>query len=245
MTLLSRDPTTRAVPGGRARAAALAARVGPTSSRRDRLLPLLAPLVPLFPGGGLLRGTVVGVEASHGPGGSRSGSRGAGGATTLALSLLAEASATGSWCAAVGIADPGVTSLAELGTDLDRLAVVPLPSATWPEVAATLLEGMDIVLVRLPWPANAQVGRRLVSRARASRAVLIVLGPSGWWPGGHDVRLAVRAGRWHGVGHGHGHLEGRLAEVTASGRGVATRQVSSVMWLPAAGGSLATDDVDE
>src|SRR5581483_11760713 len=82
----------------------LAARVRPLSSTRDRLLPVPSPLVPLFPDGGLRRGTTVLVTGAPGRG-----------ATTLAWSLLAAVSSAGGWCAGVGVADPGVVALAELG----------------------------------------------------------------------------------------------------------------------------------
>jgi len=230
---------------------ALAARVRPISARRDRSLPLLAPLAPLFPAGGLRRGTVVAVDladrAHDCPSGEPTG-HGAGGATTLAFALLAAASATGSWCAAVGTADPGILSMAELGIDLGHLAIVPLdepgaalsrPGLTWPEVTAALIDGMDAVLVRPPWQARPHVARHLVARARERQTVLIVLSPRAWWPEGPDLHLTVTTGVWHGVGAGHGHLRGRRVEVVATGRRIATRPVHVALWLPAPSGVVA------
>jgi len=66
----------------------------------------------------------------------------------LALSLLGAASGAGHWSAAVGIADPGVVSIAELGIDLRRFAMVPCPRGEWAEAAAVLLDGLDAVVVR-------------------------------------------------------------------------------------------------
>ncbi|MGA2037058.1 MAG: hypothetical protein ABSH04_05680 [Acidimicrobiales bacterium] len=221
---------------------ALGARVRPISARRDRLLPLLAPLAPLFPDGGLQRGTVIAVDVAdgtHAASGTGPTGPGAGGATTLAFALLAAASATGSWCAAVGTADPGMLSMAELGVDLSRLALVPHPGPAWAEVTAALLDGMDAVLTLPPWPARLWVAHRLAARARERQAVLIVLSCRSWWPEGPEIRLVVRGGVWHGVGQGHGHLQGRRVKVVTTGRRVAVRPVSTDLWLPAPSGAVA------
>ncbi len=208
--------------------ARLAARVRPTSARKDCLLPLPAPLVALFPGGALQRGTVVGVD----PGGCT------GGATTLAFSILAAVSRS-SWCAAVGTVHPGVLCLEELGIDLEHLAIVPVPRLSpWPEVTAMLLDGLDAVLLRLPWPARPQVARRLVARARERQALLVVLGPPAWWPEPPDLRLEITDARWQGVGEGHGYLRARHVVVRASGRRIAARPVEVPLWLPAASGAI-------
>jgi hypothetical protein len=226
----------------------LASLVRPTSSRKDRLLPVLGPLAGLLPDGGLQRGTVVGIDLGDGPG-TRSEGLGAGGATTLGFALLAAATATGFWCAAVGTAHPGVLSIAEMGTDLEHLVLVQLSdsrSATaLPEVAAVLLDGMDCVLLRTPWPLRAHLARRLAARARERQAVLVVLGPPAWWPEGPDVRLAVKRGEWEGLGSGHGHIGGRRVNVTASGRRGAARPVSAALWLPAASGQVASFEGSE
>src|ERR1019366_8519460 len=76
---------------------ALVARARPVSTAAVRLLPLSAPLAPLFPDGALRRGSTTVVTGGPGPG-----------ATTLALALLAAPSTSGSWCGVVGLADPGV-----------------------------------------------------------------------------------------------------------------------------------------
>jgi len=215
--------------------AVLAARARPTSARGDQRLPLLPVLSPLLPGGGLQRGTVVLVD--------RVETGGAGGATTLAFALLAAASRV-RWCGAVGTADPGVVTLAELGVDLGHLVLVPGPGARWAQVTATLLDGMDVVLVQPPRPVQPAAARRLAARARERRAVLVVLAPARGWPEGADVRLAVPAGRWHGVGDGHGHLRGRRVEVVATGRRAAVRPVRAELWLPGPHGRVEPGDAD-
>jgi len=219
---------------------ALAARVRPTSAQSDRLLPVLGPLAPLLPGGGLQRGTVVAVDSATDNLGPRGGPAepGAGGATTLAFALLAAASATGSWCAAVGTTDPGLVSVAEIGVDLVRLALVPHPGRAWAEATASLIEGMDVVLLFLPWPARPGVARRLVARARERQAVLIVVASRPWWPEGPEVRLTVTAGSWEGVGLDHGHLRGRRVEVLSAGRRGASRPQVAALWMPGPTGAV-------
>ncbi len=194
-----------------------------------RTLPVPPSLAPLFPGGTLRRGTTTTVSGPPGHG-----------ATTLALSLLAAASAAGSWCAAVGLRDPGVVAAAGLGLDLRRVVFVPHPGAGWAEVAGDLLAGVDAVLVRPPRRARLTAARHLSARARERQAALVVLlEHTGAWPEGGDLALSVCAGAWEGIGRGHGHLHGRRAEVRVSGRRAAGRAVECALWLPAATGAVA------
>ena len=173
-------------------------------------------------------------DGTSGAEGGGTGAHGAGGGTTLAFALLAAASAA-SWCAAVGTADPGIVAFAELEVDLGHLVLVPRPGPLWAQVAATLLDGMDIVLVRPPGHVRPNVARRLAARARERRGVLVVLGAREW-PEGADVQLTVKAGAWQGVGAGHGHLQGRYLEVLSSGRRAAARPARVGLWLPALSG---------
>jgi hypothetical protein len=209
---------------------ALRARVQPTSDRRDRFLPLLPALRPLFPGDGLERGSVVVVDREAK----------AGGATTLAFSLLAAATSAGWWCAAVGTADVGVLALAEMGIDLGRLLLVPRPGAArWAQATALAIDGTDAVLACPPSPVRPQLARRLTARARQRQVALVVLARHGTWPEGADLRLRMGAGCWLGAGAGHGHLAGRRVEVVSGGRRGADRPVRSELWLPSATGCPA------
>jgi hypothetical protein len=216
----------REVPAG------LADRVKPATPVAGRTLPLPAPLVPLFPGGSLRRGTTVTVSGQPGHG-----------ATTLALAILAAASASGSWCAAVGLPDPGVVAAAELGLDLRRVVFVPHAGPGWAAAAGDLLAGVDAVLVRPPGRARLTAARHLSARARDRQAALVVLveGPRSW-PEGGDLALSVGAVEWEGVGRGHGYLRGRRAEVRVSGRRAAGRETECALWLPADSGTVAPLD---
>ncbi len=212
----------------------LAARVRPTTPVAGRTLPVPPPLIPLFPGGSLRRGTTVTVSGAPGHG-----------ATTLALALLAAASCSGSWCAAVGLPDPGVVAAAGLGIDLRRVVFVPHPGAGWAEAAGDLLSGVDAVLVRPPGRARLTAARHLTARARERQAALVVLlEGAGSWPEGGDLALSVGAVEWQGVGRGHGHLQGRRAEVRVSGRRAAGRATECSLWLPAGSGAVSGVDDD-
>lgn len=185
--------------------------------------PVLPPLASLVPGGALRPGTVVAVE----------------GATSLALALLAGAAAAGAWCGVVGVPSVGLVAAAEHGVDLDRLVLVGHPGDAWATVAATLVEALDVVLVRPSGRGHTSDVRRLGARVREREAVVVALGD---WEGA-DVRLAVTRSRWEGLGAGHGHLRARRVEVQATGRGAAARPRSAVLWLPGPNGRAETIDV--
>jgi hypothetical protein len=216
------SPRSRELPAG------LADRVRPTTPVAGRTLPVPPPLAPLFPAGSLRRGTTTTVTGAPGHG-----------ATTLALALMAAASAAGSWCAVVGLADPGVVAAAGFGLDLRRVVFVPHPGNGWAEAAGDLLSGVDAVLIRPPGRARLTAARHLTARARERQAALVVLleGP-GAWPEGGDLALSVGAVEWEGIGRGHGHLQGRRAEVRVSGRRAAGRVSECSLWLPAGSGAV-------
>lgn len=182
----------------------------------ERTLPVAAALRPLLPGGVLRRGSTVSVQGTDG-------------ATSLMFALLAQASAAGSWCAAVGLPNLGLVAAAEAGIVLERFALVPAPGPEWAEVVATLLDGLDIVVATTPGPVPSRMASRLVARARQRGPVLITMGR---WPGA-EVTLEVTGSTWHGIGQGRGRLRCRELEVVAAGRGAAARAHRAHLWLPA------------
>jgi hypothetical protein len=213
----------------------LADRVRPTTPVAGRLLPVPPSLAVLFPDRALRRGTTTTVAGLPGHG-----------ATTLALALLAAASQAGSWCAAVGLPDPGVVAAAELGIDLRRVVFVPHPGSGWAEATGDLLPGVDVVLVRPPGRARQTAARHLSARARERQTALVVLVDHvNEWPEGGDLALSVGAIAWEGVGRGHGHLQGRRAEVRVSGRRSAGRALECSLWLPAGSGVVAATTQSE
>jgi hypothetical protein len=194
----------------------------PVATADTRVLELPGTLGALLDGG-LRRGStlVIGSPA---------------GGVSLALALAAaatDAGGAGAWAAAVGLPALGLGAAAELGVQLERLALVPAPGERFSAVVAALLDGMDLLLLGLPVPVRSADARRLVARARERGTVLVVLEhPGSRWPEGPDLRLSVADARWEGLGCGHGHLRRRRLEVVVSGRRAATRERRATLWLP-------------
>jgi hypothetical protein len=185
----------------------------------DRLLPVPAPLSSLLPGGGLRRGTTVVVERG----------------TSLLLALLAGPTSAGHWGAVVGLPDLGLAAAQEAGVDLARLALVPTPGAQWAAVTAALIDAIEVIAVQPPERFRPTDARRLAARARERGAVLV---PVGSWIEGAEVRLRIEEGQWRGLAAGYGHLQRRMVEVVATGRGAAARGQRLSCWLPGPTGHL-------
>ncbi|MBN9619755.1 MAG: hypothetical protein J0H43_08495, partial [Actinobacteria bacterium] len=146
-------------------------------------LPVAAPLAPLLPGG-LRRGSTVSV----------------GGSVSLLLALLGAASASGAWCALVGLPRISAEAAREHGIDLTRLALVPAVGENWSTVVGALLDAVDIVAARPPRrPLPGGDVRRLAARVRGKGAVFVPYVGAADWPGA-DVRLHAEGGEWIGLG---------------------------------------------
>jgi hypothetical protein len=217
-----------------------------TVAARERVIPIAAPLVPLVPEGGLMRGRVVGCT---GPA-----------AMSVATALVASASAAGSWAALVGLTGTpgwfGAEAAASAGWCLERVVAVAVDRgrpAVWAEAVAAALDGFEIVVAAPPLdPARAaSVLRRVQQRVRARSAVLVLVdvesalgstsraaSASGVERLDVDLLLDTTEVHWHGVGAGSGHLRGRRVQVVASGRR-APRPTRVECWLPGPDGALA------
>lgn len=205
---------------------ALATAIRPTAPAAARRLPLAEPLADLFPDGALRRGATVVVAGTPGRG-----------ATTLALALLVATTAAGHWGAVVGLDDPGVVAMAELGVDLRRVVLVPRPRGAWAVAAAELFEGVDVVVARPPARVAHTAARRLCARARDRAVVLVVLVEHrDDWPIPADVALELTEAAWLADGR----LVARRAEVRATGRRVVGRPRRASLWLPGARGAVTT-----
>jgi hypothetical protein len=55
----------------------------------------------------------------------------------------------------------------------------------------------------------------------------------------------VGEAEWQGIDHGHGHLQGRRAEVRVNGRRAAGRAAAGTLWLPARSGAVAATAMGE
>lgn len=177
-------------------------------------------LADLLPRRGLVRGSVVTVA----------------GASSLLAGLLASVTAEGGWAAVVGRPSFGLLAAQEMGADLSRIALVPDPGADAVDVAAVLLDGMDMVVLDLSGasvpPSRA---RGLVTRARHRAAVLVVAGRA--WPGA-ELELSARVARCTGLGRGHGRLRASELSVRVQGRGQAVRPRSAHVVLRSVGATV-------
>ena len=140
----------------------------------ETLLPVPESLAELLPDS-LPRGTVAVLS----------------GARSLPLRMVAAVTAAGGHAAIVGQPDVGLLAAVEMGADLSRLAVIPDPGADPVEVAAVLMDGLDLVVLGL--------GGRSV---RADQGACgDGTGPAeGMHPAGHRRRLARCLGPAGGQG---------------------------------------------
>ena len=110
------------------------------------------------------------------------------GARSLLLSMVAAVTAAGGNVAIVGQPDIGLLAAVEMGADLSRLAVIPDPGTDPVEVAAVLIDGMDLVVLGLGGRRVPQTrARAVVARARNKGCTLLVT--DGDWQGA-PTRLA-------------------------------------------------------
>jgi hypothetical protein len=197
----------------------------------DGFLIVAGPLGSLFPGGGIRRGSVLAVS-------------GVTGSMSLLLALLAGAMTDGSWAAVTGMPGVGMEAAEQAGVPLGRLIMVPQPGRCWMQVAAVLVDAVDVAVVCPPARCPPGDTRRLAARARQRGGVLVVYQPAGGlvgcrgapWPDAADFHLEVTGPpSWRGLGQGHGVLGCRLVGVRLAGRRIGREQAAQ-LWLPGADG---------
>jgi hypothetical protein len=190
---LDRDRVDRAeqVEHLRRKMAAISGKVGPgrrgqvpsneVLPESESLLPLPGSLAEVLPNT-LPRGTVAVLS----------------GARSLSLSMVAAVTAAGGHAAIVGQPDVGLLAAVEMGADLSRLAVIPEPGADPVEVAAVLMDGMDLVVLGLGGRSvPATRARAVIARARQKGCTLLVTG--GDWQGA-SARLEARVSGYEVTG---------------------------------------------
>jgi hypothetical protein len=112
------------------------------------------------------------------------------GARSLPVSLAAAVSGGGGHVAVVGLPELGLLAAAAMGADLSRLAMIPDPGTDPVEVAAVLMDGMDLVVLGLAGRSvPATRSRAVVARARQRGCTLLVTG--GQWQGA-SMRMDAR-----------------------------------------------------
>ena len=136
------------------------------------------------------------------------------GARSLPLSVVASVTAAGGHAAIVGQRDVGLLAAVEMGADLSRLAVLPQPGADPVEVAAVLMDGMDLIVLGLGGRSvPATRARAVVARARQKGCTLLVT--DGDWQGA-SARLEARVSGYEmtgGSGGRHTQGCGRISSV--------------------------------
>lgn len=167
---------------------------------RREVLPVPAALAELLPDGGLPKGAVVAYA----------------GANALLSGVLASVTGAGGHAAVVGMPGLGLLATAEMGAQLSRLAVIPDPGPDPIEVAAVLLDGLDLVLLDLRGATAAPARCRvLAARARTHAATLLVTG--GRWDN-PALRLDTRVTGYAGLGVGRGLLRSVCLDVRVRSR---------------------------
>ena len=188
--------------------AAISGEVGPRWHGRDRpdeVLPASKSLLTVpdslagLLGHGLPKGSVAVLSGARSP----------------VVGLIAAVSGSGGHVAVVGLPDFGLLAAAEMGADLSRLAVIPDPGADPVEVAAVLMDGMDLVVLglagrRVP-PTSA---RAVVARARQRGCTLLII--DGDWQG-TAMRIQARVCGYDFTGTADG-TGGRIGGVRVSVR---------------------------
>jgi hypothetical protein len=215
-----------ALPKGNAELLARAAQLSrPVTLAGDQVMPTHSVFAPLFPWGGLPRGTVT---AASGPA-----------ARSLLLALAAGPIAAGAWVAVIGVPSLGLLAASELGLPLHRLVSVQVDGPQGAIALGAAVDAFDVVLVN-PSFLRSGDARRVQARARERGSVLLAFGdPCGLEV---DTTLQVATAQWHGLHEGHGSLRVRQVTVVATGRRAAARPRRISIWLPDAHGQISTVD---
>ena len=142
------------------------------------------------------------------------------GARSLPVSMVAAVTAAGGNAAIVGQSDIGLLAAVEMGADLSRLAVIPDPGTDPVEVAAVLLDGMDLIVLALGGRSVPMTrARAVVARAQQKGCTLLVT--DGDWQGA-SIRLKARVCGYETTADapGFGRISKVRLEVCAEGRAI-------------------------
>ncbi len=175
-------------------------------------LPVAKALQPIIPDGVLVRGRTVLCSGDA--------------AMSTALLMASAPTQAGSWLAVVGVSDFGLVSACEQGVALQRTVLVTPTSnkKDWTSTVAAVADGFDLVMLEVPREVSESDARRIQTRIQARRNVLVLVETSRhatrrsvFQP---DVVLHTMTTKWDGIEHGAGYVQGRLIDVTVSGRRV-------------------------
>ena len=187
----------------------------------ERVLHVHPTLAPVFPDGGLRRGSIIACTGQ--------------GAWSGALALTATASQSGSWAAVVGLGALGLAAAAEWGLALDRVIGIPdVPASQSATVLAALVDSVDLVLID---GASVRAGeaRRISARLVQRGGVLVLVERVGGFSA--DITCDFSTETWEGLGDGYGRLTARHAQLRVAGRRLG-RERRLHLQFPAATGSI-------
>lgn len=143
------------------------------------------------------------------------------GARSMLLRMVASVTADGGNAAIVGQPDIGLLAAVEMGADLSRIAVIPDPGNDPVEVAAVLVDGMDLVVLGLGGRRVSRTrARAVVARARQKGCTVLVT--DGDWEGA-STRLEARVCGYEfaaGSSPGFGRISGVRLQISRCGRSI-------------------------
>jgi hypothetical protein len=205
--------------------ARLGERVKPIVLARERTMPLVDAMAPLFPEGELVRGRVISCTGAA--------------SMSVASAVVREALIAGAWMAVIDVDTFGADAAAEFGIPLERVVRVESKSESestsdaesdssrsWIDVMGAAVDGFDIVVTRVPAGLRGDhrpgAVRKLTSRLVQRGAVVVTIGDTGAL--GCDVELTTERTVWEGLEDGAGHLRHRRIDIAAGGRRVPARR---------------------
>lgn len=203
-------------------ASALAARLGLRGLAGTGVHRVHDAFAGVLPGRGLERGRIYGVRGSA--------------SVSLLYGLVAEATRDGAWFAIVDMPRAGLVAADENGIAMQRLLSVSVPHTSphgsWSTVVGAIVDGVDLVAVSSP-RCGAADARRLAARARASGAVVFVVGNPGAVE--TDATFTVTTRHWCFDTH----ARSRTVDVECAGRRMpSARRVT--LCLPGDNGGVGT-----
>ena len=110
---------------------------------------------------------------------------------SLLYALVSVATGTGSWLALVNLPQVGLLSMHESGVALHRTVCVAVGDhSAWVNTVGALVDGFDIVAVS---GARCSVSdaRRIVARAKAQSAVVVIVGDAGAFSVDYDMSAST------------------------------------------------------
>ncbi|AZT97409.1 porin [Brevibacterium aurantiacum] len=151
-------------------------------------------LAPMFRRGGLPRGEIVTLTGGQ--------------SLSCALATIAMATQEQKWCAGIGLGEPAVSSIADLGVDLDHFVNLVTPAEDWLRVASILIESFDVLVVDPGFLPSAGERARLLAKVRERKISFISLTSM---PGSTE-QITITDTQWSGTEHGHGRLRSCLVQ---------------------------------